>query len=564
MNSNHPLSRRNDHHRAIKSAHQAQQGHQGRPDPSGRRGHNPGRIGSGELGQIDSNLDTLGVPSDIGSDWLGERPAYVAQEIAVARRAPVERQVLLGAGLATLPAPATSAINIKRWINPSWLKDFNTFMALYGRVGAIDRERICSKRTLELRKEVLESTFRALAERVRGVRTLSQFTPRYIPQVLAAWSEPREDGEMRQKPSTQVANFTVLRWFWSVHGIATEPIKHYVQDPKLKKLYQRETVANTDKSWTGTGIDVDNVIELAKEEDVVLARLLTQAKEFGLRAKESLNLDPNESDGGDHLRVLRGAKGGRQRVVQFEPFGDASLRKVLDELRTSNPAGIRAWEGLTMGQARKRLYYLLGKIGVTRKGMGITMHGLRTEFAIKHFEELSGVSAPVRNGSVINYRELDEVRRRISEALGHNRVRVTGAYYGSFDKMAKLGRGRFMHSWSKLQDTLPQIQTLVLAHGLQNLWLVGAIARGEAALATSSFEFLIDLDGMQMLENTSALLHFMQALRQTVEPVLGCTAVIHIALPDLDMEALTKGAVPLLQAAPPNMVATLVPNVSGA
>jgi hypothetical protein len=295
---------------------------------------------------------------------------------------------------------------------------------------------------------------------------------------------------------------------------------------------------------------VDEVIKLAEAEDPVLAGLIIQAKEFGLRAQESLSLDPHESDGGNHLRVLRGAKGGRQRAVRFEPFGDASLRKVLDELQNKNPDGIRGWKGLTTKQARRRMYYLLGKLGITRRELGVTLHGLRTQFAIEKFESIAGVQAPVRGGQTINFKALDEVRRQVSQALGHNRMQVTAAYYGSFDKMAKVARQRFTAAWQKLQVALPAIQELVRQIGLHNLWLVGPLAQGEGT-SRQVFEFFIDRPDALMLERTGLMSDVYSRLCAAAESSLGYKVIVHFATPGRDLEEWATTAVPLLYPEPP-------------
>lgn len=522
--------------------------HQPRQDGRGRDLQQP-RRGAAELpafGRAARPLQwqDMGSVQAAAQDLVAQIVPQLAEALAAGRKLD---SLQLGD---VVSAPAPRRPSLKQWDNPGWLADLDTFFKLYGKAGAKDAKRQCSNRTVALRREVLVATFKELARRVRGLRALSQFSPRYIPEIIAIWSEVKQDGRPRQTPSTQVANFSVLRWFWGVHGIKTEPISHYVEDPLLRTQYRRESVASTDKSWSGNGIDVDEVIALAAAEDPVLERLLIMAKEFGLRANEGLSMNPNESDGGDHLRVLHGAKGGRRRVVRFEPFGDDSLRRALEELQAKNPAGVKGWEGLSLDQARKRLYYLLRKIGVTRKAMGVTLHGLRAQFAIDKFEQLSGSTAPVRGGAGINYRHLDDVRLKISQAMGHNRIRVTSAYYGSFDKMAKVARARFLGAWEKLQSGLPEIQRAVVELGLTNLWLVGSLARGEPA-QQPRFEFLIDRPDSLRLKQEGRAGEAYERIAAAAEPLMDQPPIVQLLLSTKGAKEIAEGAVPLLVPIPP-------------
>ena len=219
---------------------------------------------------------------------------------------------------------------LAQWSNPAWRADLHLFFTLYGKVGSDDPTRQCSNRTQALRRDVLGSTFSLLKSRNRGVRTLSQLTPRHIPEIIDIWSEALPSGQPRQLPSTQVANFSVLRWFWKLHGIKTDPIATYITDPLRRTLYTREMVASRDKSWEGNGVDVDEIIRLAAEEDPVLERIIIMAKEFGLRAREALSMDPNEADGGDRLRVAQHAQrpnGGVEQHLLINCLQEAEQRR---------------------------------------------------------------------------------------------------------------------------------------------------------------------------------------------------------------------------------------------
>jgi len=398
------------------------------------------------------------------------------------------------AGAGRVAVPPARTVSIHTWDNPSWLHDLNQFFLQYGHVGARDSDRVVSQRTKALRKIVIESTFRALRDRNRGIHTLSQLTPRTIPLILEAWGERDEKGVPRQAPSTQVANFTVLRWFWRVHGIQADALHTYVTDPGWRAMFKRTKVATKDKSWKGNGIDVAAVLEEVRRIDPVVARLLELARDFGLRAQETLCLRPHEDDTGEQLRVTRGTKTGRPRAINYAALDEDHLRAAIAHAKEQlEPGEHAAWMKRSLKQAKTRLYVVLDKAGVTKRGLGVTMHGLRAQFAIENLERMGGVVAPVRGGKVENYRSLDAIRGEISRALGHNRLNVGGAYYGSFDTLDTAARNRFKQSWASVEPVLDSLRKAVVAMGATNAWLVGARARGEIANYDAPFELLLDL-----------------------------------------------------------------------
>ncbi len=367
------------------------------------------------------------------------------------------------------------------------------FFRLFGHVGARDFERRCSERTFTVRKQLMFSTFRAMKARNRGLKTLAQFKPGLIPAILEYWSEDVGCGRMRHGFETQVQDFSVITWFWRMHGIEVPSLKTFIGDVQRKQQYVRASTAKRDKSWSGNGIDVDTKIEEAKAIDPVVARLIFLARNFGLRAKETLFVRPHEDDRGDHLHLSRGTKTGRPRDIRYHDFNEAGLRAAIDDVKAElSPGEHAAWKDRSLKQARRRLYYVLKCIGLTNKEAGVTFHGLRTQWAIEQFERLTGTVAPVRGGGSIDYRRFTEVRRTVSRALGHNRISVTSAYYGSFFKMRSVAERRFKESWGRLEPHLPGVLNILDNFGIGNLFLVGRRANGANHSLGEPYEFLID------------------------------------------------------------------------
>lgn len=87
-------------------------------------------------------------------------------------------------------------------------------------------------------------------------------------------------------------------------------------------------------------------------------------------------------------------------------------------------------------QARKYFEAVLAQCGVTRTQLGITLHGLRHEYAVRRFQELTGLPAPVlRQAPLAAYVErmgvVRSARKQIAAELGHGRDQVASAYFGA-------------------------------------------------------------------------------------------------------------------------------------
>lgn len=134
-------------------------------------------------------------------------------------------------------------LNINSWQHDDYRADLHQFMSQYGYVGAHDFLCRCSETMKIYRFVVINSTFSALKKRIRGLHRLSQFTPRYIPKILAMWREPSSRAAAGMEVSTQIQAFSVLKWFWKLHGIGVGKIEDYVTDPDLRQPYTKEHVA---------------------------------------------------------------------------------------------------------------------------------------------------------------------------------------------------------------------------------------------------------------------------------------------------------------------------------
>lgn len=136
------------------------------------------------------------------------------------------------------------------------------------------------------------------------------------------------------------------------------------------------------------------------------------------------------------LAVTRGTKGGRPREVPIE-----TKIGILEEAATlsNGLTGSTVPADRTLRQWRDWYYYVLEKHGITRRGMGITSHGLRHEYLQTLYKDTTGVPAAIKGADARPDPKLhEEAMRRVVEAAGHSRVTKANAYLSTFAKQDRL------------------------------------------------------------------------------------------------------------------------------
>ena len=206
----------------------------------------------------------------------------------------------------------------------------------------------------------------------------------------------------------------------------------------------RTQVATVPKGWRDRGIDALALIESIRMQHPVVASQLDLCLWFGLRKNEALQIRPKEADCGTHLNVVEGTKGGKPRSVAFSsaPTKAQQQRAVLaraQQLAAHHPRGILAIPGLRLQQSRNHVSYVLRKFAITRKGLGITQHGLRHQFGCDLFTELTGLPAPVLASAPAAAYQHDAAgvlaaRCTLSRQMGHERTSITAAYTGAMPR----------------------------------------------------------------------------------------------------------------------------------
>lgn len=247
----------------------------------------------------------------------------------------------------------------------------------------------------------------------------------------------------------------------------------------------RQAVPDLSKGWRPRGVEPMEVIARVREGgDELVACQLEMMLVFGLREMETVQIQPADADQGDSISVTRGTKGKKPRTVRFSriPEQAAFQREVLDrakELARSHPRGELAKSGLSHVQAIDMLNNRMKRYCITQQAMGVTPHGLRHQFGLDLFREISGLPAPVLGEIAANEYQrhqarVDAAMRELSRQMGHERKSISGAYTGSMS-MLKKGQRQRITGWLDQLDAIGPVLTEAQA---VEVWMVGPCGCG--------------------------------------------------------------------------------------
>ncbi len=188
-------------------------------------------------------------------------------------------------------------------------------------------------------------------------------------------------------------------------------------------ISKREYVTNISKAR-----DLDPTqLQKITEEKIILS--LNLQAHFGVRFKESIVININWADRGDHL-VLKGSwcKGGREREI---PIRTDSQRQLVDQIKVVARGGSLVGDDYKTYKAYLQHFkYVISQAGISN------VHGHRHFYAQTRYKELTGRDCPACGGSTaknlsVGERAIDrEARLIISNELGHSREQITAVYLG--------------------------------------------------------------------------------------------------------------------------------------
>ena len=481
------------------------------------------------------------LPYLFGNDQL---PAgrSVKQTYDQKRRSPVSHDGVRETGINPALSVLPGRVRLDALTDRNWPRQLSQFLHAFGRTRATNLRQTVSEETLRNRTDILFSSMRMLMQDkvLTHVKTLAQVKPKVLPRLFDLWTEK---GISKR---AQINYFTNMRWFWKVCGLEIPAIATY------EKEHGEFTITRTslkDKSWKGNGVDFNEIYQKLLAIDPVGARLALAMKQYGLRPKEALCLRPHLADGGESLRLTQGTKTGRPREIKFAHFDDENFRRVLDELKAEVPPECHlAWQHRSLKQAKSRMLYLARKVGLGLKTeSGVTWRGLRHDFAIDLLEDMGDQNAPVRGGIAINFRALSAVRQKITEAMGHSRLCITGAYYGSFLSLERSQLRAFIRSWTKLEPHMGKVGQILMGAGIDNMYWIGERSLG-ATGESNKYEFVLPGG----TDDVAAL----KVCTEIAELVLGATGVDCLVVPWSSLPAVKQvlweaDGIPLFQAVSP-------------
>ncbi len=296
-----------------------------------------------------------------------------------------------------------------------------------------------STRTQEKRLYTVVSAFRTLTQIKKCPQTVENLREAHIEALVDYWREQKKF----TLPTIKVY-LSHLKWFLAVHRkdqILKTELNGYFNTEEIEN---HSTIAWADKSWTGAGVDTDQVISTIRAEDARVAAVLLFSWATGARIAEAsaVNvLDAIEQWRRDlQIRLDRCTKNGLARSVTPDDvrFGVWMHHAIpLINRRTGSVIP----DQYTLEGWLKHTYYILHKHGIKKEGegaLGVTAHGLRHEFLQKIIEEVTGLPAPVKywvagESPVGQYDpELYQLARQaIVLAAGHFDARKANAYAGS-------------------------------------------------------------------------------------------------------------------------------------
>lgn len=253
-------------------------------------------------------------------------------------------------------------------------------------------------------------------------------------RVLWEWMEGcYETGDLSS--STIQGYVSYLRKFTGWIGKPDLIVRAGVQF-KNPECATRSQNTDHDKSWEAAGLDIGQLIDQALDVAPWVAVALLAQAAFGLRRKEALCLRPAADYGGNGLlNISRGTKGGRYRVVPIYTQWQYDVLAFLIAYcrRYGRGEGHIGDPERTLERNLRHYSYVLGRrLGITKDLVGATGHGLRAGFACRTLEAF-GIRPPVRGGDVqaADPMTVALAYHHTTEALGHSRRHVAGAYVGA-------------------------------------------------------------------------------------------------------------------------------------
>lgn len=303
--------------------------------------------------------------------------------------------------------------------------------------------------------------------------SLDEITLKNVRSVVQDWEANKLSA------STIATRYTCITRFLNLIGKPTEfpPLAEMLKNADNGK--RNYSAIDPNKAWRDTGLDIEQTIQNVATQCQFTAIALRLCQAFGLRVQEALMLRPQHDVHGDTLGIMRGAKGGRGRLIPIET--DLQRAAIAQALEKINPRTGCIGPYPTLQRNRNRFYYVLKNQGITRDTLKATAHGLRHQYLNDAYERLTGHKSPVNGGPKITPEEDRRVREQLSLRSGHTRTDIVSAYIGTSRHINTMTKKCLDQLISELEGCTPLVEFVqshrnqLDAHG----WTLGIYLAGD-------------------------------------------------------------------------------------
>lgn len=352
------------------------------------------------------------------------------------------------------------------------LRQVSEFFSDFVIPAATGRKRTVGIKTEEIYVVQMKVMVRQLSDLNMPLQNLGEFSPRHVAALTRHYESAGLSASSLQKKNTVLRRFGT----WIGKPDMTPRLRDLVIDPSRA---MRSYSAIESKAWSTNGVDPEAIFKKMDLECSVAGLQLRIQHAFGLRPREVVMLKPLVADQGKNLFVTDGTKGGRARMVPIDTPRKRDLLEQAKEVARRNTRGVlSAKPSQSLRAALKRYYYLAERVGLTKAKLGVTLHGLRHEFAAELFKQITGVEAPVNGGRHDDRGLVHRAMQITSEQLGHSRKYAGAAYLGSQRHLDYTQRKNLNWLISRLENN-PDVLAAVRACGPSNWWAVGPAATGK-------------------------------------------------------------------------------------
>jgi len=345
---------------------------------------------------------------------------------------------------------------------------------------SISKHRGVSGMTQAQRLKIIGLIAKQLREAGFRLHTADQIKGRHVRFLFLKW---HEEGKAL---STLQSRRTILKWVCDLAGKRglVEKLSAYLPPGAPTR---RTLIATVDRAWDANGVSADEVIEDVGKRAPWAKALLALIHSLGLRRAEAVCFRPRialiERHGMQLVWIRErgwGSKGGRERFIPISSPRQIDAITYASTFCSSDDDAVMRSMGLSKKAAIDRFRRVCASCGITKKLLGVTLHGLRHQYFHERILTLDGgMESPVKvtgyllaiadilesrrydqegelrralqairatRWAVFDVDDLDEIERldkaraQVSKELGHERVSITGAYAGSYSTLLHLLR----------------------------------------------------------------------------------------------------------------------------